>query len=636
MQLKPYLVLKRLVIESNEGIVVYDQTFHNGLNIIRGNNSSGKSTIANFIFYSLGGDFQRWTPEARACRWVYAETELSGAVLTLRRHITDQGQQPMDIFWGDYEESMKIGLPGWKQFPYKQTQSKESFSTVLFSALGFPEVTTAEESKITMHQVLRLVYIDQDSPTRNLFRAETFDDPITRRTIAELLLGVYDDSLYLDRLALRVAKQESAEKQQEFNAIKRIFGASGQEIDSTRIQQEIEGTRNLLVKLEKEQQALRVKRVEARRNSTPQIVRLSADMGELKQAVNDLVTEIQQMELDIADSREFIDTLRKKLKALDESVATRHALGQITLEYCPLCLNPLAEAADEGHCLLCKQPLSSDIDKTFGKRLQLEIRQQIRESEKLLHEKERTLSKRRSDLAPLVERLNLAQRNLDLLEREHTSTREQRLDDLLIEKGRMENRVEVLVQQLEAVKELERLRAELEALASTIKRLEDQIAIRQDAGAENYAIALSAIKDIARRVLHRDLNYQAEFQLAVEVEVDFAADSYSLDGQTSFSASSLVYLKNAVRFAVFFGSLELANFRYPRFILCDNTEDKGMQMDRSQNFQRIIKEFSESYNVQHQIILTTSMIDPSLNNDSYCIGDFYNATNKSLSMTGAS
>ena len=197
--LEPYLFLKRLIVDSTNGPVAYDQRFHTGLNIIRGKNSSGKSTIANFIFYALGGDFNRWTPEARACRMVYAETEISGASLTLRRQITDTAQQPMDIFWGTYEEANEADLGAWKQYPYRQTQTRESFSTVLFSALGFPEVTTTEESKITMHQVLRLMYIDQDSPTLTLFRDERFDQAITRRTIAELLLGVYDDSLYLDR-----------------------------------------------------------------------------------------------------------------------------------------------------------------------------------------------------------------------------------------------------------------------------------------------------------------------------------------------------------------------------------------------------------------------------------------------------
>ncbi|NNU33697.1 AAA family ATPase [Mucilaginibacter sp. S1162] len=43
---------------------VYDESFHKGVNIIRGENSSGKSTIANFIFYILGGFFNNWTTEA--------------------------------------------------------------------------------------------------------------------------------------------------------------------------------------------------------------------------------------------------------------------------------------------------------------------------------------------------------------------------------------------------------------------------------------------------------------------------------------------------------------------------------------------------------------------------------------------
>ena len=68
---KPALFLQRLVIVRH-GLTVYDQVFHTGVNIIRGTNSHGKSTIANFIFYVLGGDVSRWTPEAETCDFVFA------------------------------------------------------------------------------------------------------------------------------------------------------------------------------------------------------------------------------------------------------------------------------------------------------------------------------------------------------------------------------------------------------------------------------------------------------------------------------------------------------------------------------------------------------------------------------------
>jgi ABC-type molybdenum transport system ATPase subunit/photorepair protein PhrA len=44
----PTLIVKRVVVERN-GKPVYDEQFHAGVNVIRGENSSGKSTVLNFI-----------------------------------------------------------------------------------------------------------------------------------------------------------------------------------------------------------------------------------------------------------------------------------------------------------------------------------------------------------------------------------------------------------------------------------------------------------------------------------------------------------------------------------------------------------------------------------------------------------
>jgi ABC-type uncharacterized transport system ATPase component len=66
MRFDPTLIVKRLVIQRKE-LAVYDEQFHLGVNVIRGENSSGKSTILNSIFYGLGGDLTEWSEVALLC-----------------------------------------------------------------------------------------------------------------------------------------------------------------------------------------------------------------------------------------------------------------------------------------------------------------------------------------------------------------------------------------------------------------------------------------------------------------------------------------------------------------------------------------------------------------------------------------
>lgn len=51
---KPTLEIKKLIVTAR-GESVFSADFHSGLNVIRGENSSGKSTIMDFLFYALGG-----------------------------------------------------------------------------------------------------------------------------------------------------------------------------------------------------------------------------------------------------------------------------------------------------------------------------------------------------------------------------------------------------------------------------------------------------------------------------------------------------------------------------------------------------------------------------------------------------
>jgi hypothetical protein len=167
-------------------------------------------------------------------------------------------------------------------------------------------------------------------------------------------------------------------------------------------------------------------------------------------------------------------------------------------------------------------------------------------------------------------------------------------------------------------------------LAAEIRDLELRIETKRRAQVQRRGLAEAHISDNAVTFLRSDLPSEEHFEVAQKVTVDLNLNSFAVDGRNQFSASSVTLLRNAVYFAFLFSSLELDFLRYPRLIICDNIEDKGMVAARSQKFQKLVVERSSGFQVEHQIIFTTSMIAPEFNNSTYCVGDDYTHENKSL------
>lgn len=629
---RPILFLKRLVVRTHNNTIAYDQEFHNGVNIIRGKNSSGKSTIANFIFYALGGAYNNWTAEALRCKVVIAEIKVNGAVITIKRNISESAFEPMSIYWNNYEESNNDSL-NWQTYTYKQSPNIISFTNVLFNALSFPEVKSDSDSNITMHQLLRLLYIDQDTPTQSLFRFERFDPPLTREAISEILLGIYDDSLYTQRLNLKQAVKDSEDKKREFDNLNRVFGQTGNVTNIAGVQREIENAKKELTGIEKAIIELRIQHsVRTTKKTELNSEKVQAELSNVKNSIRNIQAHINQFDIEIADSRQFISTLEKRISDLNNSLLTRQVLGELPLTHCPQCLSPLDNHVIEGKCFLCKQPLSEESEKANAKRLMQEMELQVKESKGLLEEKERKYTTYISELPPLIETARNLQKQLDVSIENPQTTRDERIDNLLVTKGGVEKKIEYLTQQIKAVELIELLKTELAQLASYISTMRSEIYQKEELQKRNHQISMQKIRELTSYILRNDLDRQEEFRSGRNVQIDFLRDTYSLDEGNNFSASSKTYFKNAVLFSIFFASVELAFFRYPRFILCDNMEDKGMEKERTQNFQNLITSMSDKYKQEHQIIFTTSMVSDDLNNKPYCVGDEYDRNHKTLNV----
>lgn len=116
------------------------------------------------------------------------------------------------------------------------------------------EMTLVLPELITMHQLLRLIYSDQETPSGELFRSEKFDPAITRAAVGDYLLGIDANELYELRLRENTLEKQLAEIKSGIRTIYTAFGSSGTDISLDFLQDRINnlslGLRGLHEKLD--------------------------------------------------------------------------------------------------------------------------------------------------------------------------------------------------------------------------------------------------------------------------------------------------------------------------------------------------------------------------------------------------
>jgi hypothetical protein len=120
--------------------------------------------------------------------------------------------------------------------------------------------------------------------------------------------------------------------------------------------------------------------------------------------------------------------------------------------------------------------------------------------------------------------------------------------------------------------------------------------------------------------------------VARQVTLNFGDDLVLVDGEANFAESSNVILKNSAILSLFSAATLDGEFFHPRFLLLDNVEDKGMEDARSHNFQQLIVARSKAAAIPHQIIFTTSTINPELETEEFVIGPHYTHEHKALAI----
>lgn len=627
----PRFTLNRLRV-LRHGHIAYDQEFHEGVNIIRGENGSGKSTIADFIFYALGGEFDSWKDAAARCDEVQAEVVTNHGKLTLLREIGNK-TTPIRVFFGSFDQADQHALDGWETFPIRRSEKRESFSQVLFRSLNIPEAQSVGASNITMHQVMRLLYSDQRTPSTRLFRFESFDKQDIREAVGDLVCGISGYEIYEISLKLRDLDAEFSKVSQRLSSLIQVLPHNAQldrpdtihsrrrelEEEAAVAYREIENVDSLVGQGETKYF------LKDRQSAQQSLVKKRKSIAFLEES-------IVKHELELGELTEYQAFLDEHIEQVKVAESTFQAIGGIEFTSCPACLSHLKPVSDQNICNVCGQYTDYEKDKSKYNQVRLDLEIQLRESKQLFAEHEVRLTKDRVELRRVKrsysQKLSEYSTKFDL----SSSPREAFLAERYQRIGQIDQELTHLAEMLSVAEEVQSLSRRKQKLQGEITELSESRKALERRAQNRRSKALNTVSEWGRLLLRSDLDRQPEFENPKLVELNFRDDAIFVDGLMNFAESSNVFLKNTAIFSLFMAAGNDELFNHPRFILLDNVEDKGMEVERSHLFQRLIVEHSTELRERHQVIYTTSMMNPELELDDYVIGPHYTHDKRTLRL----
>ncbi|MGY6037803.1 AAA family ATPase [Aeromonas sp. AE23HZ002T15] len=631
--LKPSFSVSRLKV-FQQGHEAFSCDFHKGVNVIRGRNSSGKTTIMDLLAFSIGAENIRWKPQALLCSSTLTEVFLNDKPACFRREITTETLRPLSVFWGTMSEALESSPSQWETYPFKRTEKTLSFSQVILNALDMPLAQGEGASILTMHQILRVLYADQPSVHSPIFRNDIFDKALTRETVGDYLCGIFDDTLYSSLIRLKQVESELSTKITELRSIFSVLGRSGQSEHIHFIQERIEILEKEKIALHNKLSALKEESISDRSNRTADRDKTTELRKKLNKAKSDelkVIDLISTLEIEIADSEMFINELEARHNELCESGIARDYFSNVHFQFCPSCLSELHSTPNAG-CSLCKSDVPEGSDAPQLLRMKNEISVQLKESKHLMEHNINKLSELKLSAPTLKKNVQRLVNEYALVSRSWEDAYEIEFEKLTRELGRIDEEIKQAhsTQKLNDViidlqNKRDTLQSEKEQLTSLIESLQGKEESRK-------ADISSAIERAMIRLLKLDLPLQTEFITPNNISFSFVDNEVYVNGSKNFSESSAVVLRHIFHLALLTSSLEKEYMRLPRFLMLDGIDDGGMEKERSHNLQRIIVEETASYEHDFQLIYATSEINPDYDDTDLIVSRYFNPEDRSLNI----
>jgi hypothetical protein len=618
--------------------VAFDQRFTAGVNLIDGENSSGKSTLFKLIYHGLGGAIapHQWTGAALRCDRVITELGFGDAILTTVRRIEERPSLPVAVYAGDMASAISgTSVDDWVEYPYSRSDNKQSFSQFMFAMMHWNEAFSEAGDFVTLNQFLRAHYADQDSPNTTVLRFEDqFDKPTTRESIGNFLLGGNDPRLGQLERELRELEAEYSKVSGAASAGVQLIGGEFDELNLPALHARRDKIEAELAALDAFSTALMQEALRPIGRDDVDRTRLTAttqSISALKRKISEEHARIAQLKYEIDDSDIFISTLSNRIRYITEASSAAGEFGSISLDFCPACGTGVTDEGDHVHCYLCKAEMGEEP-------AERRLFSMINSSQGQIEQSRRLQKARRANLEKASEKVGELERALDALavelEQQHVSVVSSAQAELAAAQSRtgfLRSELERLRRDQTIIERLQGLRDRRDALNARILVLREEIESVRIGSSTRVANAYTRVSAEALKFLRSDIERQQGFHDADSVEIDYRANRFRLNSNSSLSASSTAYLRNAIFLGELFAAASVPTMRHLGILMLENLEDKGMEPERYYNLHHSIVGRAQDLE-DRQILIATADWAPDLESGFTRVGERFTHERKTLDL----
>lgn len=339
-----------------------------GINIIVGDNGSGKSTFSYLIEFGLGGDipyFKKGHAKGNyrydliiedTNNYVLLEILINNKLYSLKRFIGTN-----DIFIK--EKDIIVKFPIYRNADY----APYIFSDWILEKLGIPlfELSLGTSNwLINFKDLFRLLTYDQDTETRKIFKKPSADNYIAdssviRKSIFETLVGMSSQEFNIIFNDFKKAQNDKNEAKSLFDNNNNLYAwLANEKLDEK--EKKFAELEDQLEKLYEERQNYQLKNTDSSAK-TNQLEDIQSELISLELDISEKSIKRGNFEIERSKTKKLLEQQKDEISQIEKIIFTHEKLNLFSLEICPFCMSEISTV--EGICICGSKIKDDDYEK---------------------------------------------------------------------------------------------------------------------------------------------------------------------------------------------------------------------------------------------------------------------------------